>query len=474
MNTLSAGPRVIVGINFIRLMIILIPVFCILSVLTAYPRAASASETLLCDICGSEITGKYYKSKDPESDKFETIICESCHQNTPRCETCGGFMKTVHKFGGKDICNKCHQYYKDSPVCDICKLNILGAYVKYSDPINGKVTYICDECKRKSPACQLCKIPCASLVEDGGRKLCAACALKAKAAPVCKICKISILSSYTHYQDKKNDAVIYVCDDCINKYHKCFVCGVPDDNLIALQGKEVCRDCFAGLKKCHGCSKYIFKLSYKYEIAEQVYCPDCQQNTDKCDVCGLPTGANPVQLTDGRKICPDCESTAVKDIQTVRELYAAVADFLVEEYRMGIGAVNEISFKEINQMKELGEKTPTADKGVIPLGIFSRCGDKFDIFVQKNLPKNLLIGVLAHEYAHSYVHGRVSDFDDTLIDEGFAEWIRHKTLTKIGDEKGAKLIEIRTDIYGEGFKKITEIEKAKGLSGVFELFNKSK
>nr|HPG59309.1 hypothetical protein [Candidatus Wallbacteria bacterium] len=123
------------------------------------------------------------------------------------------------------------------------------------------------------------------------------------------------------------------------------------------------------------------------------------------------------------------------------------------------------------EMRELGEKTPTAEKGVVPLGIFSRHGKEFDIFVQNNLPKNLLIGVLAHEYAHAYVHDRMPDFDDTLIDEGFAEWIRHKTLTKIGDEKGAKLIEMRKDIYGDGFKKVAEIEKKSGLNGVFGLFN---
>ena len=436
------------------------------------PGRCMAAETPLCEICSNEISGQYYKVKDPESDKAEIFVCLSCYESTPRCEVCTGFMRKAHEFGGKNICKGCYEHYKDSPLCEICKINILGAYVKFTDPSTGKVSFVCEPCKKNSPACSLCNLPCASPAKVAGQSLCESCALKAKAAPVCKICDNPILTSYTHYKDKKTGTVIYVCDVCAKANGKCFVCGVPDANLKEAQRKDVCPKCFAELKKCYGCGNYIFRLSYKYDLTEQQYCEGCQKNTDKCDVCGLPTGANPVKLTDGRKICPDCESTAVKDVTEVRDLYASVAVFLSSDYHMDIGNVNKISFKEINEMRELGEKTPTAEKGVIPLGIFSRSGKEFDIFVQKNLPKNLLIGVLAHEYAHAFVHDRLPDFNDTLIDEGFAEWIRHKTLLKIGDDKGAKLIERRKDIYGDGFRKITEIESGKGIEGVFALFEK--
>lgn len=434
-------------------------------------QIASGAETLICDICSGEITSQYYRLKEEGAQKFETLVCETCYEKTPRCEACTGFMREGHKFGGKTICGKCYNHYKDSPLCAICKNNIMGSYVKYSDQASGASSFICQACNDGSKKCSLCGMPSASLAQVAGRALCENCVLKSKTAPVCKICDNPILSSYMHYKDKKNDTTIYVCDPCAKGNRKCFVCGVPDGNLSEVQQQPVCPGCFKDLKKCYGCGKYIFRVSYKYELTEQQYCADCQQNTDKCDVCGLPTGASPVKLTDGRKICPDCESTAVKNVNEVRDLYAAVSGFLIDEYRMQIGNVNKISFKEISEMRELGENTPTAEKGVIPLGIFSRHGKEFDIFVQNNLPKNLLIGVLAHEYAHAYVHDRMPDFDDTLIDEGFAEWIRHKTLTKIGDEKGAKLIEMRKDIYGDGFKKIVEIEKKSGLNGVFGLFN---
>lgn len=455
---------------FVLFLLIILSAFAFASLF--YPARAEASETLICDICSNEISGQYYKVKDPEAGGAEILVCLDCYEKTPRCESCAGFMKKAYKFGGKAMCKSCLEHYKDSPVCAICSVNIIGAYVKFTDPATGKETFVCEPCREKTPACELCNLPSASLAEIAGRRLCPGCALKAKTAPVCKICRDPILTSYTHYKDKKNGSVIYVCDACAKANGKCFVCGVPDAKLSVVQGHDVCPGCFAGLKKCYGCGKYIFRVSYRYELSEQQYCEDCQKNTDKCDVCGLPTGANPVKLTDGRKICPDCESTAVKDVNEVRDLYASVSGFLVDEYRMNIGNVNKISFKEISEMRELGEKTPTAEKGVIPLGIFSRNGRDFDIFVQKNLPKNLLIGVLAHEYAHAYVHDRLPDFDDTLMDEGFAEWIRHKTLTKIGDDRGAKLIERRKDIYGDGFKKIMGIESEKGTAGVFALFEK--
>ncbi len=437
------------------------------------PAVSIAAETLICDICSKEIESKYYKFKDPASDKFEISICEDCYEAAPRCEACGGYMSKSFKFGGKNICIKCRDHFKDSPICKICGLNIIGAYVKYSDPVSKKAAFVCDDCRKKNPECSLCGIPCTHPAFIAGKRLCENCAFKAASAPVCKICKNPILSSYIHYRDKKNQNVIYVCDSCVEKNDKCFVCGVPDDCLKLMQGRQVCALCLKNLKKCYGCFKYIFKLSYKYELTENIYCADCQYNTDKCDVCGLPTGVSPVRLSDGRKICVDCESTAVKDIVAVHELYHFVAEFLKNEYGMYIGAIDTIDFKEINEMKILGQKTPTADKDVIPLGIFSRNGKKIDIFVQKNLPRNLLIGVLAHEYAHAFVHSKIEDFDDVLIDEGFAEWIRHKIHIKVGDTKGARLIEMRKDIYGAGFKKITAVESKSGVKGVFNLFNRA-
>ena len=429
-----------------------------------------AADTILCDLCKKEINGRYYQIKDKAETGSGTYVCQQCYDGTPKCQSCKGLMISAREIGGKKVCDRCFEHYKDSPVCSICKNNILDSYMKYVNPSTNDVNYVCKSCGEKSEKCGICSIPSAALENYEDKRICHACVERLKSAQECNICKKHIASSYRRYDDQKNARVVYICDNCGSTYPKCYVCSVPSASLSDIQQKQVCPACLPNLKKCYGCGMYIFKVSYKYEVMDTVYCSDCQKKTDKCDVCGLPTGANPVVLTDGRKICPDCESTAVKDIGTVRDLYDAVAGFLIDEYRMKIGHINEISFKEVDEMKALGQKTPTAEKGTVPLGIFSRHGEEFDIYVQKNLPKNLLIGVLAHEYAHAYVHDLYPDFEDALINEGFAEWIRHKMHTRIGDEKGAKLIEIRKDLYGDGYKKIEAIEKSEGLNGVFGVF----
>ncbi|HNY10796.1 MAG TPA: hypothetical protein PKK26_04305 [Candidatus Wallbacteria bacterium] len=439
--------------------------------LLSFPDFSKAQQ-LTCGVCRNNIEGKYYKMEGASGEYF---ICLACYEKSPKCPFCKGIMREENVLDGNKMCSACYNQVKQADKCALCQKHIIGSYTRYTDASTGAVSSICQECLAKSERCSVCNIPSASLSSYEGNRLCAGCYDKISKMPVCEICKNHIAGTYVQYKDPKDGDVTYICTKCNDKTMKCSLCKVPSISLSEVQGQNVCPKCYSNLKKCYGCGKFIMQASYNYRIVEQTYCPDCQKNSPKCGVCGLPTGANPVTLTDGRKICPDCEATSVKDIATVKNLYESVAAFIVKEYSMEIGHVNAISFKEIKEMEKLGKETPTAAEGAsIPLGIFSRQGDKFDIYVQENLPKNLLIGVLAHEYAHAYMHDVSPDYKNIEIEEGFAEWIRYKTLNYIGDEKGAKLIEARQDIYGDGFRKVSNIEKNEGTGGVFRLFIRKK
>lgn len=424
-----------------------------------------------CAACKRPIEGKYYRMSGPSG---EYAVCLKCYDDGPKCSLCTGFSIDWRDIDGMRVCGRCFEKVSSAPVCSICKKHVTGAYVQYGDGNSGQKTVVCSNCKEKAEKCSLCAVPSAALNYFEGSRLCGKCFAEIRERPVCALCAKHITGSYMNYTDPKDGGTTVVCDHCNRTNKKCHICGVPAVSHTETQGQSVCRKCFGELKKCHGCGKYILKLSYKYEIAEQSYCPDCQEKTPKCGVCGLPTGANTVVLTDGRRICPDCESTAVKDIETVKILYEIVADHLVKNFAMAIGRVNDVAFREISEMEELGKNTPTAEKGTIPLGIFSRRNEKFDIYIQKNLPRNVLIGVLAHEYAHAYMQDVSPDFKEIEVEEGFAEWIRYKALLKIGDEKGAKLIEARKDIYGKGFNRVRAVESVEGTAGVFRMFMKPK
>lgn len=442
-------------------------------VLSPFPPPIFASEDLVCDICSSPITGQYYTVRDrSDSGSGQRTICKNCHETRPRCDMCRGVARELAALQGKNLCPGCLESVKNSPRCSSCGDYITGSYVRYKDPDTGRETDVCAKCNESKPKCDMCRGIMLEEFSLQGMRLCRACVDRVKSSPTCSICKNYIVGDYVKYEDKKTGLASLICKRCGDTLDKCYVCGVPSDNLSAVRGKRVCGQCLARAKKCHGCGDYILKVSFNYEIAEQSYCTECENDTPKCDVCGMPAGPSPVKLSDGRIFCPDCEGTSVKDVETVRSLYEAVSAYLVREYRMEIAPVSEIGFREIGELAELGKGAPTAEKDVVPLGLFYRRGPKVDIYVQKNLPRNLLTGVIAHEYAHAYMYEKSPDFRDSEISEGFAEWIRYKTLMRLNDEKGAKLIELRRDIYGRGYQKVSKVEKESGLQGVFDLFLK--
>ena len=72
-------------------------------------------------------------------------------------------------------------------------------------------------------------------------------------------------------------------------------------------------------KHCHLCGRRLWGRGWVYAsngIPDEqaiVVCRRCQETAPRCDVCGVPMGANHVRLPDGRHICARCHQTAVYD-----------------------------------------------------------------------------------------------------------------------------------------------------------------
>ena len=73
---------------------------------------------------------------------------------------------------------------------------------------------------------------------------------------------------------------------------------------------------------------------------------------------------------------------------------------------------------------------------------------------------------MAHEWAHAWQGENCPLLQDSLVGEGFAEWTAYKTLQTMGAVKKMALMERQNGLYGEGLRKMLELERHSGGDGV--------
>src|SRR5581483_6371297 len=100
------------------------------------------------------------------------------------------------------------------------------------------------------------------------------------------------------------------------------------------------------------------------------------------------------------------------------------------------------------------------------LGYFVSSNGRTTIYVERALPRPLLLGTLAHELGHAWQALYVPGARDLLLSEGFAEWVAHHVLVGAGLQATAARATRRDDIYGRGLRYFLEIERTSGRAGV--------
>jgi hypothetical protein len=92
--------------------------------------------------------------------------------------------------------------------------------------------------------------------------------------------------------------------------------------------------------------------------------------------------------------------------------------------------------------------------------------------VEAGLTRGLLLGTLAHELGHAWQSeqlGSAANGVDTLVSEGFAEWVAYHTLSARGIHTLAGRARERQDIYGRGLERLLEIERKRGRDAVLRI-----
>jgi hypothetical protein len=185
-------------------------------------------------------------------------------------------------------------------------------------------------------------------------------------------------------------------------------------------------------------------------------------------VCGVPVAAGHVRLPDGRRTCAHCHQTAVYDPAHAQELGQYVARVARERLGLSLNVGADFTLVDNRHLQRLAaEKSPDLRDGQDKIvGLFIHKGRKRVMYVLLGLPQILLIQTVAHEWAHAWQAENCPLLRDPLVREGFAEWAAYKTLQTMGAANKVALMEQQNGLYGEGLRRMIELERRDGVSGV--------
>jgi hypothetical protein len=227
-------------------------------------------------------------------------------------------------------------------------------------------------------------------------------------------------------------------------------------------------------KHCHLCGRRLWGHGWAYALngipdgQTIVVCHRCQETAPRCDVCGLPMGANHVRLPDSRRICARCHQTAVYDLAQAQGLFEHVTGIITDQLGLRLNVGADFTLVDHQHLRRLAEETslPPQSSPENVVGLFVRKGRKRVMYLLLGLPQILLIQTTAHEWAHAWQGENCPLLEDPLVREGFAEWVAYKTLQVMGAVKKMALMERQDGLYGEGLREMLELERRDGVSGV--------
>ncbi len=227
-------------------------------------------------------------------------------------------------------------------------------------------------------------------------------------------------------------------------------------------------------KHCHLCGRRLQGNAWVYapnglqDEQSVVICRHCQETAPRCDVCGVPMGERHVRLPDGRRTCTRCHRTAVYDPAQARALFERVTHIVVDQLELKLNVGADFTLVDRQHLRRLMEESNLnvhGDAGQV-VGLFVRKGRKRVMYLLSGLPQVLLIQTVAHEWAHAWQGENCPLLRAPLVREGFAEWVAYKTLQTMGAVKKMALMEQQDGLYGEGLRKMLDLERRVSATGV--------
>lgn len=304
------------------------------------------------------------------------------------------------------------------------------------------------------------------------------------AARFCHLCGRRLSGRYYRHSNG-----IVFCAACFSSRPRCARCDSPlDDATLARvaslpQGEShLCGHCLRSVPRCAACHRPISGPWYTFEEmlppdAVRHFCEQCVQERPRCDICRVPVGPAATALDDGQYRCALCAAEMVVAESAVRVTYedalTAFRQVVGEALRQTprVEVVNRLQMGEVRRRYEQRATAgaTTSASGVAGhhvLGFFVRSRGASAIYVERALPRSLLLGTLAHELGHAWQAERAPDLREPLICEGFAEWVAHHVLVARGLRPMAARATRRDDIYGRGLRHMLEIERGGGRDAV--------
>ncbi len=231
-------------------------------------------------------------------------------------------------------------------------------------------------------------------------------------------------------------------------------------------------------RHCHLCGRRLSKSSrvYTYEMGNGtqevlVVCRQCHETAPRCDVCGVPMAERHVSLPDGRHICAYCHRTAVYDPAQAQELFERVSRFVCERLGLTLRIGADFTLADHRHVQRLVSESPMdfmdfVDDPERVVGLFIRRGQRRTLYVLSGLPRILFIQTVAHEWAHAWEGENCPLLRTPIVREGFAEWVAYKTLRALGADGKAALMTSQPGLYGDGLRRMLDLEKRGNVAGV--------
>lgn len=284
----------------------------------------------------------------------------------------------------------------------------------------------------------------------------------------CNICGQRILGQGLVYRrsDEPTGKGLTVCQRCDREAPRCVACQMPMSPGKAQNG--LCPVCHQGLPRCSLCGRPAMGGYVSLENPLEIYCEDCF-HTNVCDTCGRLCRDQGQRLYDGRRICPQCQQTAVYDPARARALFDQTVQIIQANLGLSLNVPTSFALVERNHLVALLEENGmTDDEARRTMGLFRRQGRERVMYVERGLPQILMVQVMAHEYAHAWQGENCPLLRDPVIREGFAEWVAYKVLQAMGARKKMAVMERRGDLYGEGLRRMRGTEEREGVEGVLQ------
>ena len=327
-------------------------------------------------------------------------------------------------------------------ICEYCKRPITGQCIQVDGKYYHPEHFLCEKCRKPIGTGQYYK--------DNGKYYCLEC-YQAFFTPRCAYCNRPIDGEYIQHDGKAYHK------DCYNRHValRCALCGE------IIQGK------------------------YIEDFWGNVYCAKHEGEMPQCESCGrfiskqLTNGG--FELADGRHVCGICLRTAVVDFDEASHLLNVVRGHLE---RAGIVIRQELITFHLVDQKELRRVSPSHWPDQLGMAVIEETETNtyksrtFDVYVLSGLPRIKFIAVAAHELMHVWQYLEAPRGNDAALCEGSCQYAASLVLQNYaGKEVEYNLTAIandRSEMYGEGFRRVRRMVEKKGMSGWLDVLRTEK